>query len=71
MEQESSHGDCAAGFGDSLRTRCQPPRSFADLIFADRQNVVHVSPDVFKVDGSYTLGPQAVGDGAGRLLGRD
>ena len=43
----------------------------SDLVFRDGDDVVHVSADVFEVDGADALGAETVGEGTGDLFGRE
>src|ERR1700722_5597717 len=69
MKEESSRGHRAAWLSHGFGIRRQEQHGLANLEFTDSYDVVHVFSDVFKIDGSDTLGAQSVGDGAGGIVG--
>src|SRR5580692_1690642 len=68
-EQKSRYRDSAAGLGDSLGIRRQPPHGLPYFVFADGHNVVYISANVFEIDRSNALRPQSIGDGPRDRLG--
>src|SRR5256885_304793 len=69
VKDESGGGDGAAGFGDCVGIGGEIFHGLADFVFGDGNDVVDEGADVLEVDGADALGAQAVGKGAGDLLG--
>src|SRR5579872_7336813 len=71
MEDESGGGDGTAGLGDGVPIGAQIFHGLSDFVFGDRDDIFHVSADVFEVDRADALGAEPIGERAGDLLGRE